>query len=1184
MIEAKNLKKIYKTKKGVAVHALDGVSLKLPDTGMVFLLGKSGSGKSTLLNVLGGLDSFDSGEIIINGTSAAAFKQSHYDSYRNTYIGFIFQEYNILEELTVGANIALAIELQGRRALDDEINRILAEVDLDGYGYRKPNELSGGQKQRVAIARALVKKPEIIMADEPTGALDSQTGKQVFDTLKKLSKDKLVLIVSHDREFSEQYADRIIELKDGQIISDVELFDSELPEADFDTAPDSIEYGEGEITVKVGYTLTEEDRIEINKYLLAAKTDTKIKLSEKTEKRKTEKKFKDTDDSYIVADKNKEFKLIKSKLSLKNAFKIGSGALKHKKVRLVFTILLSLVSFTLFGLADTVAAYNNIETATHSIYDTGIDYASYIKAVKNFYDINDPDAYYWDDDGVYLTDADLETIKKQTGTDVIGVFNKNLGLDFLNQLGDKKTDGMSYDCVFSSKLSGITVLDSALMESRGISFVGNSSALPVGKNEIVITKYVYDYFVKKGYSEYDSTTNKTKTVDINSPDDLIGKTVSLSLNPSNMQSNKDYKIVGIVDTGFDYSRYEKLADDSVRNEMNFLELMTLTEELAASRNYSFAAVGFVSEDLFKETLKFSEAAGSYISGEVNLYIVKDDSNINSFDDLWYSEDKNSENNIIYQQWFSKLNTIDKAKDYIKWIGEEKSSLAENEIVIPASVLLYAISGNGSSGDDVNKLFDRNILTGFEDELSTKIEFNEIYLGIEGTLKGIFTNYKDVAVYKYILNNADTVNSVVFNKMQQYDPDLTEQEFLDIPLGERYSVFFDLEANGDIDYVTEDDMNSYREELITKYSMSDLIMPDALKDILLAKVTIDGVDYLSYDEDQLVFKSELNDMKYILAHKYAYLNFEDAKAYAKIFGKLTDEDLNSRSVEEIVGYYVSYILQSESGTSFTPSSSVSFDGFFLDSLVSIYNTVGAGSANKMLLGYTKYYAGTQGIVKNIKIVGISGSADDNDGFIVVGDEIASTLINQKANGTYSFAVGNMPESLDDIRQNVRFSNEYEIDGVKFILKNNVTEQLDWIDEMLSVLGRVFLYVGIGFAVFASLMLSNFIGTSVAFKKQEIGILRAIGSRSNDVFRIFFAEAFIIAMINYVLSVVGTLSVTLFINSMLRNSAGLLITFLNFGIRQVALLLAVSLFVAVISTFIPVKKIASMKPIDAIKNRK
>ena len=134
MIEAKNLTKVYKPKKGVPVYALNGVSLKLPETGMVFILGKSGSGKSTLLNVLGGLDSIDSGEIIIKGTSAKSFKQSHYDSYRNTYIGFIFQEYNILDELTVGANVALAIELQGRRATDEEIKSILAEVDLEGYG------------------------------------------------------------------------------------------------------------------------------------------------------------------------------------------------------------------------------------------------------------------------------------------------------------------------------------------------------------------------------------------------------------------------------------------------------------------------------------------------------------------------------------------------------------------------------------------------------------------------------------------------------------------------------------------------------------------------------------------------------------------------------------------------------------------------------------------------------------------------------------------------------------------------------------------------------------------------------------------------------------------------------------------------------------------------------------------
>ena len=221
MLEIRNVSKTYRPKKGVPVRALDDVSLKFEDRGMVFILGKSGSGKSTLLNVLGGLDAADTGEFIIKGKSSKNFSQADFDSYRNTFIGFIFQEYNILPEFTVGANIALAMELQGKKATSEDLSRILDEVDLTGYGSRKPNELSGGQKQRVAIARALVKSPEIIMADEPTGALDSRTGKQVFDTLKKLSRTKLVLIVSHDRDFAEQYADRIIELKDGKILSDV---------------------------------------------------------------------------------------------------------------------------------------------------------------------------------------------------------------------------------------------------------------------------------------------------------------------------------------------------------------------------------------------------------------------------------------------------------------------------------------------------------------------------------------------------------------------------------------------------------------------------------------------------------------------------------------------------------------------------------------------------------------------------------------------------------------------------------------------------------------------------------------------------------------------------------------------------------------------------------------------------
>ena len=206
---------------------LKDVSLKFPEKGMVFILGKSGSGKSTLLNVMGGLDNYDDGEIIIKGKSSKNFSQSDFDSYRNTYLGFIFQEYNILNEFNVAANIALALELQGKKATKDAVEKILTEVDLSGYGNRKPAELSGGQKQRVAIARALVKDPEIILADEPTGALDSNTGLQVFDTLKKLSRDKLVIVVTHDRDFAELYGDRVIEFKDGVVISDIEKYSAQ---------------------------------------------------------------------------------------------------------------------------------------------------------------------------------------------------------------------------------------------------------------------------------------------------------------------------------------------------------------------------------------------------------------------------------------------------------------------------------------------------------------------------------------------------------------------------------------------------------------------------------------------------------------------------------------------------------------------------------------------------------------------------------------------------------------------------------------------------------------------------------------------------------------------------------------------------------------------------------------------
>lgn len=221
MFQIKELKKIYTPNKQNEVNAIDGISLTFNDNGMTFLLGKSGSGKSTLLNLLGGLDDYTEGEIIINGKSTKNFTQKDFDEYRNESVGFVFQEYNLLNDFTVGKNLSLALELKGKTATAEEIDNALKAVDLVGYAKRKPSELSGGQKQRVAVARALIKNPDIIFADEPTGNLDSTTGGQLFELLKDISKEKLVIVVSHDKESAEKYADRIIELADGKVISDV---------------------------------------------------------------------------------------------------------------------------------------------------------------------------------------------------------------------------------------------------------------------------------------------------------------------------------------------------------------------------------------------------------------------------------------------------------------------------------------------------------------------------------------------------------------------------------------------------------------------------------------------------------------------------------------------------------------------------------------------------------------------------------------------------------------------------------------------------------------------------------------------------------------------------------------------------------------------------------------------------
>ena len=222
MIEISNINKKYTSKTKEDVLAIQDVNLKFNTTGLVFILGKSGSGKSTFLNILGGLDSANTSRIFLNGKKLNRFNETILSEYRNTYIGFVFQEYNLLDNLNVYDNVALALEMQNKDVDPQTVLDILKKVDLEGFEERELDELSGGQKQRVAVARALVKDPEVILADEPTGNLDSETSEQIFELFKEISKKKLVICVSHDAEYAYKYADRIIEISDGRVIRDTQ--------------------------------------------------------------------------------------------------------------------------------------------------------------------------------------------------------------------------------------------------------------------------------------------------------------------------------------------------------------------------------------------------------------------------------------------------------------------------------------------------------------------------------------------------------------------------------------------------------------------------------------------------------------------------------------------------------------------------------------------------------------------------------------------------------------------------------------------------------------------------------------------------------------------------------------------------------------------------------------------------
>ncbi len=609
MLSIKNLVKVYDTKGGVNVRALDSVSIDFPETGMVFLLGRSGSGKSTLLNVVGGLDTPTDGEIIVKGRSSKDFTASDFDSYRNTYIGFVFQDYNLLNEFSIEENIAIALRLQNKPNDQEAVENILKLVELGGMGKRKPNTLSGGQKQRVAIARALIKNPEIIMADEPTGALDSNTGKQIFDTLKKLSQTRLVIVVSHDRSFAEEYGDRIIELSDGVIISDKTRTASNgsLEDTNVTVVSDDT------ITVKDWKKVTEEDIKYIVSTMKAHGGETvitsgkkevpEIKKILKIDENASGTVFKKTEKVNVKKYDGSEATFIKSRLPFAHALKMAGTNLKYKPIRLLFTILLSVVAFTLFGVMSTLMLYDSAYSVSMAMMNSHYESVALTKEYDAVYENiqimnNGSQKIATTFDTVLnasFSNNDLDELNhNETGLNFAGVMDfgyyEYTGLS----VGEYETNDFvfknyylnnGYDNYFAVKsLCGFSDCGEEYLEANGFTSMASKGYYPKTKGEIAISNYVFDLY---------KNSKAAQGVDpfkYNEPNDIIGKTIYVG--------NMSLMVTDVINVGEIPEKYSELYNN--QSTLDAFAIKELRDEFKDLIKYSFYTVGFVAEDFYEE--------------------------------------------------------------------------------------------------------------------------------------------------------------------------------------------------------------------------------------------------------------------------------------------------------------------------------------------------------------------------------------------------------------------------------------------------------------------------------------------------------------------------------------------------------------------------------------------------------
>lgn len=577
MIEIKNLTKIYdKTKE--PVKALNNVSLVLPDKGFIFVLGKSGSGKSTFLNMLGGLDNSTSGDILLNGMSIVNLKDSELDRFRNDYIGIIYQNFNLFPTETVKENIMTSSILSSKEITCEDIRDICNELDLADKENVLVKNLSGGQKQRVAIARALIKDPELILADEPTGNLDSKTTKIIFNILKKISKEKLVVVISHDIASAEKYADRIIYLSDGKVVDDVRRNKKYK------------DIGEDDIQLPKNREFSDKEVENINESL----SKYNLKVSKPVEK------FVHFDEEITIQKETPVFAKHNNILNL--SMKVSTKFFKSTVASFVLTLVMLTFIIGILSLSQTFAQFDG----AGAVYNIASDFGS-----KNFI-VNKAYSYYNDpldinkSYSIQVNNNDIENFKKAGYVgNIYNVYNTPViagASNLNNETGKISSNSSLYSGIYSITALGTVVCDYDYLKYLygDIKVLAGSLYGLENNSKLIVTDYFADSILM---IDMVNNTNQYISMDSNDPYQKITNTLLWNR----------YQIGAIIDTGYK-ERYAKLFEglqrikDEPQNSKEITEEITRSklyiqffDELNSSLNFTYSINSNFYEDYIAET-------------------------------------------------------------------------------------------------------------------------------------------------------------------------------------------------------------------------------------------------------------------------------------------------------------------------------------------------------------------------------------------------------------------------------------------------------------------------------------------------------------------------------------------------------------------------------------------------------